>query len=292
MIIQPQELPVQKLHSYLLGAVAPRPIAFASTVDQAGRVNLSPFSFFNVFSSQPPILIFSPARRVRDNSIKHTLSNVQQVPEVCINIVSYAMVEQASLASCEYPAGVNEFVKAGFTEEPSRFIQPPRVAESPVSFECRVNQVIPMGTQGGAGNLIVAEVLLMRIKDEILDANGRIDPHKLDAVARMGADFYCRASGPAVFEVPKPNEKSGLGVDRLPAHVWRSDFLTGNDLGRLGNLHELPAHSVHQTVASLAEVQTAMAAGLPMVHQLARKWIVAGELGNAWALLELASVKQ
>ncbi len=287
MIINPKEIPVQKLHSYLLGAVAPRPIAFASTIDDAGRVNLSPFSFFNVFSSNPPILIFSPARRVRDNSTKHTLQNVQQVKEVCINIVNFAMVEQASLASCEYPAGVNEFVKAGFTEEPSTQIKPPRVAESPVSFECRVKEIIALGDQGGAGNLIVSEIVLVRIKDEILDVHGRIDPQKLDAVARMGADYYCRASGHAVFEVAKPSEKLGVGVDRLPPHVWTSECLTGNDLGRLGNLDVLPDPEVAVVVQQLPEVNHALNTGLPAVHALAKAWINSGRLPEAWALLAL-----
>lgn len=287
MIIDPKEIPVQKLHSYLLGAVAPRPIAFASTVDEAGHVNLSPFSFFNVFSSNPPILIFSPARRGRDNSIKHTLQNAQRVSEVCINIVNFAMVEQTSLASCEYPLGMNEFVKAGFTEEPSSRIRPPRVAESPVSFECQVREVIPLGDQGGAGNLIISEILLIRIKDEVLDSLGRIDPQKLDAVARMGADYYCRASGNAVFEVAKPNEKLGVGVDRLPPHVWKSDYLTGNDLGRLGNLAVIPEKNVMEALERLPEVIDARITGLPAVHALAKTWINTGRLPEAWALLTL-----
>ena len=287
MIIHPEEIPVQKLHSYLLGSIVPRPIAFASTVNAAGDVNLSPFSFFNVFSANPPVLIFSPARRVRDNSVKHTLLNVQEVPEVCINVVSYSMVEQASLASCEYPAGVNEFVKAGFSEEPAARIRPPHVAESPVSFECRVQHVMALGTGGGAGNLIVAEVVLMRIKDEVLDAAGRIDPHKLDAVARMGANYYCCASGDAVFEVPKPSEIPGLGVDLLPRHVWTSDCLTGNDLGRLGNLHQQPSPEVLAAISQMPEVRQAVADGFPAVHRLAKKWISAGELHQAWALLTM-----
>lgn len=287
MIIQPKDLPVPKLHSYLLGAVAPRPIALASTINAAGEVNLSPFSFFNVFSANPPILIFSPARRVRDNSVKHSLLNVQQVGEVCINIVSFAMVEQTSLASCEYAAGVDEFIKAGLTPEPSEKIRPPRVAESPVSFECRVREVLPLGNEGGAGNLIIAEVVLMRIQDHVLDAAGRIDPHKLDAVARMGANYYCRAAGDAVFEVPKPSEIPGLGVDRLPRHVWASDCLTGNDLGRLGNIHELPPPEIVAVVAQRPDVQLAVAEGVSGVHRLARQWISAGNLHQAWALLNL-----
>jgi len=287
MIINPKEVAVQKLHSYLLSAVVPRPIALASTVDKDGNVNLSPFSFFNVFSAKPPILVFSPARRVRDNTTKHTLQNVGAVPEVCINIVSHAMVEQASLASSEYPAGVNEFVKAGFRQEPSETIRPPRVGESPVSFECAVRQLIPLGAEGGAGTLIVAEVLLMRLHESVLDANGRIDAGKLDAVARMGGDLYCRASGQAVFEVAKPNEKAGLGVDRLPLHVWQSEWLTGNDLGRLGTLPEKPGSELQSEVARDPEVQAAQAGGIQAVHRLAKKMIGEKRYEEAWALLEL-----
>ena len=195
MTIDPKELTIPRLHSYLQGAVVPRPIALASTVDAAGNVNLSPFSFFNVFSTNPPILVFSPSRRGRDNTTKHTYENVKVVPEVVIHIVTYAMVEQVSLASCEYPRGVNEFIKAGLTAVPSDRVKPPRVAESPVAFECKVNQVIELGSAGAAGNLVICEVLRMHIRESVLDAEGRIDPFKLDAVARMGADYYLRAQG-------------------------------------------------------------------------------------------------
>jgi flavin reductase (DIM6/NTAB) family NADH-FMN oxidoreductase RutF len=287
MILDPKKISVQQMHSCLLGAVVPRPIALASTVDAAGRVNLSPFSFFNVFSAKPPILIFSPARRVRDNTTKHTLQNVLEVPQVCINIVSYDMAAQTSLASGEYPAGVDEFVKAGFRAEPSACISPPRVGESPVSFECAVTQVLPLGAEGGAGNLIMAEVLLVRIHDHVLGSDGKIDPHRLDAVARMGGDFYCRASGAAVFELPKPGEKPGLGVDQLPQHVWRSNVLTGNDLGRLGSLPAPPGEALCAHLANQPEVQAALAAGVRSVHALAKQKLEDGLHEEAWALLAL-----
>jgi len=240
LTIDPKEISVPKLHGYLQGAVAPRPIAFVSTVDGSGHVNLSPFSFFNMFSTKPPILVFSPSRRVRDNTTKHTLENVKEVPEAVINIVSYPMVEQASLASCEYPKGVNEFVKAGFKELPSARVKPPRVAESPASFECKVNQVISLGDEGGAGNLIVCEILLAHFKSEILDEQGHVDSRRLDAVARMGGDFYCRAHGDNIFTVPKPNTKLGIGFDQLPEAIKNSKILSGNDLGRLANIEKIP----------------------------------------------------
>lgn len=240
MIINPKEIPVAKMHSYLLGAVAPRPIAFASTVDKEGNINLSPFSFFNCFGANPPILIFSPARRGRDNTTKHSYENVLEIPEVVINIVNYDMVQQMSLASTEYPKGVNEFTKAGLTQVSSSLVKPPRVGEAPVAFECKVLQVIPTGTEGAAGNLIICEVLMVHIKDEILDAEGRIDPFKIDAVARMGGDWYCHANGGALFKVPKPLEKIGIGIDQLPAAIRNSKVLTGNDLGMLANVEKLP----------------------------------------------------
>lgn len=243
MIINPKEIPVGKMHSYLLGAVAPRPIAFASTIDKEGNVNLSPFSFFNCFGANPPILIFSPARRGRDNTTKHSYENVLEVPEVVINIVNYALVQQMSLASTEYPKGVNEFVKAGLTQVASSVVKPPRVGEAPVAFECKVLQVIPTGTEGAAGNLVICEVLRMHLKEEILDSEGRIDPFKIDAVARMGGDWYCRANGESLFKVPKPLEKIGIGIDQLPAALRNSKVLSGNDLGMLANVEKLPGDS-------------------------------------------------
>lgn len=285
LTVDPKEIPVPKMHGYLLGAVAPRPVAFASTIDKAGNVNLSPFSFFNVFSANPPIMVFSPSRRVRDNTTKHTLENVQEVPEVAINIISYDMVQQASLASTEYPRGVNEFMKAGFTEVPSKRIRPPRVGESRVSFECKVNEIKPLGKEGGAGHLVICEVLLAHIKEEVLDADGRIDPYKLDAVARMGGDYYCRASGGAIFKVPKPKEKLGIGVDEIPEPVRNSTVLTGNDLGRLGNIERLPGLEDRTEIVSRIEVKDALHSGEATLHALAKKYIDAGNIEDAWKIL-------
>jgi flavin reductase (DIM6/NTAB) family NADH-FMN oxidoreductase RutF len=260
--IDPKEVTTGVLHSYLLGAIAPRPIAFASTIDKEGKVNLSPFSFFNVFGANPPILIFSPARRGRDNTVKHSYENVLEVPEVTINIVDYAMVQQMSLASTEYPKGVNEFVKAGLTEIASEKVKPPRVADAPASFECKVLQVIPTGIEGGAGNLIICEVVLVHIANRVLDANGKIDPFKLDAVARMGGDWYCRANGDALFTVPKPLEKIGIGIDQLPDEIRLSKVLTGNELAMLANIEGLPLAkhfssdaNIHLQVKGLLEKQ-------------------------------------
>lgn len=240
MKIIPGEIKTSELHSYLLGAVAPRPICFASTVDAAGNHNLSPFSFFNVFGSNPTTLIFSPARRVRDNTPKHTFQNLLEVKEVVINVVNYAMVQQASLSSCEYPKGVDEFEKSGFTKLASEKVKPFRVAESPVQMECKVRDIIETGTEGGAGNLVICEILVMHINDAVLNEKKQIDPHKIDLVARMGADHYCRASGTAVFDVAKPNTQLGIGVDALPADIRNSAILTGNNLGQLANVHEIP----------------------------------------------------
>ena len=237
--ILPQEVSTGKLHGYLLSAVSPRPIAFASTVDDLGNVNLSPFSFFNVFSANPPILVFSPARRVRDNTTKHTLENILINKEVVINIVNYDMVQQMSLSSTEYPAGVNEFLKSGLTEVASDIVKPPRVKEAPVQFECKVNDVIALGNQGGAGNLIIAEVVKLHIKETILDADGKIDANKIDAVARMGGNWYNR-SREGMFEVIKPIKTRGIGVDALPVSIKNSTILTGNDLGILGNSERIP----------------------------------------------------
>ena len=240
--ILPQEVSTGKLHGYLLSAVSPRPIAFASTVDAAGNVNLSPFSFFNVFSANPPILVFSPARRVRDNTTKHTLENILIPKEVVINIVNYDMVQQMSLSSTEYPEGVNEFIKSGLTEVASDIVKPPRVQEAPVQFECKVNDVIALGNQGGAGNLIIAEVVKLHIKKTVLDADGKIDANKIDAVARMGSNWYNR-SREGMFEVIKPIKTRGIGVDALPESIKNSKILSGNDLGVLGNSEKIPTPS-------------------------------------------------
>lgn len=283
--ISPQDVSTAEFHSYLLSSVAPRPIALASTVDKDGNVNLSPFSFFNVFGSNPPTLVFSPNRRVRDNSGKDTLDNVYEVDEVVINMVDYSMVEQVSLASCEYPKNVNEFVKAGFTEAASLRVKPPRVAESKVAFECRIRQIVSMGDQGGAPNLVICEVLLVHVAEELLAENGRIDPAKTDWVARMGGDWYCRASGPAVFEVAKPNAHLGVGVDRIPDFVINSPLFTGNDLGRLGNIHQLPDSGEVNDFRQRRQAEDYLA--------LARQLLEQNEVSAAWcAILAFGEERQ
>jgi len=238
--IDPKDLPVQKLHQYLLGAIGPRPIAFASTVDEEGKPNLAPFSFFNVFSANPPILIFSPARSGRTNTTKDTYNNVKIVPEVVINVVNYDIVHQMSLASSPYAPGVNEFEKAGFTALKSDSVKPFRVAESPVQFECKVNEVIELGTEGGAGNLIICEVLKIHIHDEVLDSNGMIDQQKIDLVARMGGDWYSRANAESMFEITKPISTCGIGFDALPVDIKSSKVLSGNNLGHLAGIEKIP----------------------------------------------------
>jgi flavin reductase (DIM6/NTAB) family NADH-FMN oxidoreductase RutF len=284
--IYPEELPLSKLQGYLQDAVVPRPIALASTIDEAGNINVSPFSFFNLFSIAPPILVFSPSRRGRNNTTKHTYENVKVVPEVVINIVSYAMVQQVSLASSEYAKGVNEFVKAGLTQVPSRIVRPPCVGESPVSMECRVNQVIELGSQGGAGNLVICEVLLIHIRKDVMNESGRIDPRKLDAVARMGGDFYLRANGDSIFTVPKPNEKLGIGFDHMPESVRSSSVLTGNDLGNLAGIERMPEPaSVAHFAAHEKEVEAALKQGINAVHQLAQQFLKAGKVEEAWKTL-------
>lgn len=245
MKFTPSELKTSQFHQYLLGAISPRPICFASTIDRDGQANLSPFSFFNVFGSKPPILIFSPARRVRDNTIKHTLENCIETKEVVINMVNYAIVQQMSLSSCDYPKGVSEFEKSGLTPIASEFVKPFRVKESPVQFECKVLEVKETGSEGGAGNLIICEVLMMHINDDVLNEHQQIDPHKIDLVARMGGDYYCRASGNAIFEVAKPNLYLGIGIDALPPHIKHSNLLTGNDLGQLANSTSIPEVNVN-----------------------------------------------
>ena len=224
--------------NFLQHAIAPRPICFASTIDSEGNVNLSPFSFFNLFSSNPPIVIFSPARRVRNNTTKHTLENVKMVPEVVINVVDYEMVQQVSLSSCEFPKDADEFVKAGFAKEASVLVKPFRVKESPVQMECKVLEIKPLGTEGGAGNLVIAEVLMMHIDQKILGENGKIDQRKLHHVARLGNNWYARITPDNLFEVEKPNVLLGIGIDSLPQSVKNSRILTGNHLGQLGNVHE------------------------------------------------------
>jgi flavin reductase (DIM6/NTAB) family NADH-FMN oxidoreductase RutF len=240
LTLDPKSLTVPKLHQYLLGAIGPRPIAFASTIDEEGKPNLAPFSFFNVFSANPPVMIFSPARSGRSNTTKDTYNNVKVVPEVVINVVNYDIVHQMSLASSPYPAGVSEFEKAGFSPIPSECIKPFRVAESPVQFECKVNQVIELGTEGGAGNLIICEVLRIHISENVLNADGMIDQQKIDLVSRMGGNWYCRADHSSMFEIQKPITTCGIGFDELPTDIKNSKVLSGNDLGFLAGIEELP----------------------------------------------------
>ena len=252
--IDPKDIATSKLRQYLLGAVGTRPIAFASTMDSEGRPNLSPSSFFNVFGSNPPTLIFSPARRGRDNTVKHTYNNAKATMEVVINVVNYDMVQQVSLSSTEYAEGINEFEKAGFTMLKSEVVKPFRVAESPVQFECKINEIVELGREGGAGNLVICEVLKMHIQEEILDEKGYIDQHKIDLVARMGGNWYSRAS-PGMFEVPKPLQTLGIGVDAISKEIRNSKVLTGNDLGKLGNVEKMPsAGEVKQLLEKNAEL--------------------------------------
>ncbi len=286
--IDPASISTQEMHGYLLAAVAPRPIAFASTVDKNGAVNLSPFSFFNVFSANPPVMIFSPARRGTNNTTKHTFDNLLEVPETVISVVNHAMVEQMSLASTEYPKGTNEFVKAGFTQIASEKVKPPRVGESPVSFECVVDNIIKLGDEGGAGNLIVSRVVMIHINDAYLNEAGRLDTVKLDMVGRMGESWYCRASGEALFEIPKPLRTRGMGVDQLPESVRNSEVLTGNNLGRLGNLEQLPSpeeikamRQVPAVAAILETYHSNQDTCAEKIHQYARDLIMAGDTATA-----------
>ena len=288
--LKPQDLSVAQVHGYLLAAVAPRPIAFASTINLKGEVNLSPFSFFNVFSANPPIMIFSPARRGRDNTVKHTYLNVKQVPEVVINIVNHDMVEQMSLASTEYGDGVNEFIKAGFTQSASNQVKPPRVTEAPVSFECGVQEVVELGSDGGAGNLVICRVLEMHIKKEFLTEDQRLDTTRLDLVARMGGNWYCRATPSSLFEVPKPLTTKGIGVDQLPISVLQSEILTGNNLGRLGNLERLPSPEELEQVGASAEVKAVIqdvpaAEQRKALHRLAQAALADHDSTRALALV-------
>ncbi|WP_299530937.1 flavin reductase family protein [Ulvibacterium sp.] len=284
--ILPGEVSTNRLHGYLLGAVGPRPIAFASTKDNEGRPNLSPFSFFNVFSANPPILIFSPARRVRDNTTKHTLENVLKVKEVVINIVNYNTVHQMSLASTEYAEGENEFVKAGLTMLESDLVGPYRVAESPVQFECKVKKVEPLGRDGGAGNLIFSEVVKIHIDSSVLDENENIDPYKIDQVARMGGNWYTRAVT-GLFEVPKPLSTLGMGVDQIPENIRFSKILTGNDLGKLGNVQQIPSFEEvvafkqgHVELQSIVDNQD-----INKLHTMAQGYLNKNDVLSAWKIL-------
>ncbi len=290
--ISPKDIPTGKLHGYLLGSVAPRPIAFATTVDKEGNVNLSPFSFFNVFSANPPILVFSPARRGRDNTTKHTYENILQVPEVVINIVSYAMVQQMSLSSTEYAKGVNEFTKAGFTELASELIKPPRVAEAPVQMECKVNEVISLGKEGGAGNLIICEVVKLHMEENIFNEEGHIDPYKIDTVSRLGDNWYSRAKD-GLFQVPKPLSTIGIGVDALPESIRKSRVLTGNDLGMLGNVENFPnQEEINTFINTSEELKWLRDEGNSLeIHKKAQDFLCEGKVEEAWKIL-LSITKQ
>ena len=284
--ILPDQVSTGQLHRYLLGAVGPRPIAFASTIDEEGGPNLSPFSFFNVFSANPPILIFSPARRVRDNTTKHTLENCLKTKEVVINIVNYDIVQQMSLASTEYAKGVNEFKKAGLTAVASDIVKPFRVGESPVQFECKVTKIEALGEAGGAGNLIFSEVVKIHIHTSILDENGGIDQKKIDQVARMGGSWYSRANM-GLFEVPKPLSTLGIGIDNIPPHIRTSTVLTGNDLGMLGNIEEIPSpDAVKKFTKENKELQALIYAdGRNALDLKAQEYLRNKDVLSAWKVL-------
>ncbi len=284
--IVPGEVSTGELHRYLLGSVGPRPIAFASTIDEEGRPNLSPFSFFNVFSANPPILIFSPARRVRNNTTKHTLENVLKVKEVVINIVNYDMVQQMSLASTEYPEGINEFEKAGLTMLKSDLVRPFRVAESPVQFECKVTKVEALGEDGGAGNLVFSEVVKIHMSCSILLDDGSIDQNKIDQVARMGGNAYTR-SNQGLFEVKKPLSTLGIGVDAIPEEIRDNAIFTGNDLGILGNVEKLPSEDeINDFIVANPELRSVVHSNnRDKIYQAAKEQLQKQNVQNAWKIL-------
>ena len=284
--IEPKDVNVGKLHQYLLGAIGPRPIAFASTIDEDGKPNLSPFSFFNVFGANPPVLIFSPARRGRDNTTKHTFENAKKVDEVVINIVNYDIVQQMSLSSTEYDEGVNEFEKAGLTMLKSDLVKPFRVAESPVQMECKIKEIVETGTEGGAGNLVICHVVKMHIKEEILDEHGFIDQHKIDQVARMGGNWYTRAKA-GMFEVPKPLSTLGIGVDAMPEDIRTSDVLTGNDLGKLGNVESLPENGEIEAFlrSNTQEAELVKSGDKVKIHKQAQLYLEKDKPEDAWKIL-------
>lgn len=289
MILDLAGLSAVEKQYYLQHSIAPRPICFASTINKAGEVNLSPFSFFNMFSSNPPVVVFSPSRRVRDNTTKHTLENLREVPEVVINIVTMEMVQQVSLASCEYPKGVNEFIKAGFTPEPATLIQPPMVKESPIRMECRVLEIKSLGNEGGAGNLVIAEVIRMHIDDALLDENKKMDQRKIHHVARLGGDWYCVVNEASLFQVEKPNTKLGIGLDSLPLSIRNSTVLTGNDLGQLGNVHEMPVVDASYEDDHLKQIIQYYSLNPEEMekelHLHAKELLAQGKIKEAWQVL-------
>jgi len=282
LTIHPKELPVPVLQTYLSHAVAPRPVAFVSTVDKNGTPNLSPFSFFNIFSTSPPVAIFSPARSGRTNTLKHTHENIVEVPQAVINVVTYDMVHQTSLSSSEYPKGVNEFEKAGFSMVPSQMVKPPRVKESPVQMECAVKQVIELGNTAGAGNLVICEIMLIHISESVLNEKKFIDQHKLDLVGRLGANWYVRASGNALFEVTKPSSPLGIGVDAIPPKIRNSSVLTGNNIGQLGNVEKLPRE---EDVQAYKKEFLQDISGENEIHTLAKKLLDEGKVEEGWKVL-------
>lgn len=297
--IKPKDIPIAQLHSYLLGSVGPRPIALASTIDKNGNPNLSPFSFFNVFSSNPPIAIFSPARRVRNNTTKHTLENVLHNKEVVINVVSYDIVQQTSLSSTEYNEGVNEFTKAGLTPISSETIAPFRVKESPVQMECKVNDVIALGNQGGAGNLVICEIKMIHINEDILDDSGAIDPNKINLVGRMGGNWYCKTNNESIFEVVKPIRNLGIGVDNIPSRIKNSYILSGNDLGMLGNIEALPSvEDVEQykkenyTINEILNFSSEDEEAREALHVRAKELLSQGKIENAWKTLLIDKINR
>lgn len=281
--VNPKEIKTSDLHRYLLGAIGPRPIAFASTIDSYGTPNLAPFSFFNVFSANPPILIFSPARSGRTNTNKHTFENAKETREVVINIVNFAMVQQMSLASSEYEKGVNEFVKAGFTQLDSKLVKPFRVKESPVQLECKVREIVELGTEGGAGNLIICEIVMMHIDKKVLNEEGFIDQKKIDLIARMGGNFYCRASGDALFELEKPIATLGIGIDALPSKIRNSTILTGNNLGQLGNIEFYPTEE--DITNYKKNIDLTIFASEELLYLHAKKLLEENKVKEAWMVL-------
>ena len=294
MIINLKDLKPLDAQNYLQHAIAPRPICFASTIDAEGNINLSPFSFFNLFSSNPPIVIFSPARRVRDNTTKHTLQNVLEVPEVVINIVDYTIVQQTSLASCEFEKGTNEFEKAGFTMEASTQVKPPMVKESKIKLECKVIEVKPLGIQGGAGNLVIAEVLVMHIDDSILNAENKIDQTKLNLVARLGGDWYCKVNESNLFKVEKPNTQLSIGVDALPTSIKNSKILSGNNLGQLANVNQMPfvdAAFEDDKLKSIIQYYSINPDDMEVeLHKYAAQLLNVNKINEAWQILLATTV--
>lgn len=284
--VEPKDISLSKLQNYLQGAVAPRPIAFASTLSKKGKPNLSPFSFFNIFSYNPPIVVFSPVRKTSDNTAKHTLINCEATREVVINIVNYDIVQQMSLSSSNYPEGTNEFLKSGLTQIPSDIVKPYRVAESPVQLECKVTEIIALGKEGGAGNLIICEVVKIHINKDILDENEAIDPHKIDLVSRMNGDWYSRANM-GLFLVEKPNRTLGIGVDMIPDFIKTSPVFNGNDLGKLANINSLPTkEEIDIFVKQNFAVKGVLSSDdVLTIHQKAKEYLDNSETTSAWKLL-------